>query len=194
MSELYYLEKNTLTQAEISALLDHINSNLEDDYRPNYQHAGFTHWDLYRSPNLEYQAMKKIIKLCYDTFTKNYEFKYNRFELKRFFGNVMHKGAINEPHDDDGDVYPGKPDIEEHYSAILMLSGDYTGGELYFEHHNKSVRLEPGDLIMFRGNAENLHGVREVLTGKRENIIIFFRNRPVEEDIEDEDWDALIAS
>lgn len=193
MPDLYYLEKNVLTPRETEAILDYINSNLEEDYRDHYQHAGFSMWDLYRSEDLEYEAMRKVIKICYDTFTKNYEFKYNRFELKRFFGNVMHTGAINEAHDDDGDVYPDKPEIEEHYSAILMLSGDYTGGELYFEHHKVSVRLEPGDLIMFRGNAENLHGVRKVLSGKRENVIIFFRNRPVDEDIDDPDWDELIS-
>jgi hypothetical protein len=33
---------------------------------------------------------------------------------------------------------------------------------------------------MFRGNAENLHGVREVTSGKRINVIIFFRNIPVD--------------
>jgi predicted 2-oxoglutarate/Fe(II)-dependent dioxygenase YbiX len=106
--------------------------------------------------------------------------KYNRFELKRVFGNVMLEGAINEAHDDDGDRYPGKPAVEEHYSAVLMLNNDYEGGELYFEHHGVQVRLEAGDLIMFRGNAENLHGVRQVTSGKRVNAIIFFRNHPTD--------------
>jgi predicted 2-oxoglutarate/Fe(II)-dependent dioxygenase YbiX len=78
-------------------------------------------------------------------------------------------------------VYPGKPAIEEHYSAILMLNSDYEGGELYFVHHGVEVKLEAGDLIMFRGNAENLHGVREITKGKRINVIIFFRNMPVED-------------
>lgn len=194
MPELYYLEKNALSQEEINAVLEYIDNNLEEDYRDHYQHAGFGQWDLYRSLSPEYKAMRKIIKLCHDTFIKNYKFKYNRFELKRFFGNVMSAGAVNDPHDDDGDVYPDKPLIEEHYSAILMLSGEYTGGELYFVHHGVEIRLEPGDLIMFRGNAANLHGVREVLSGRRANVIIFFRNVPVEHDIDDPDWDALISS
>lgn len=193
MGQLYYLEKNTLSPEEMDAILAHIDNNLEDDHRDHYQHAGFSMWDLYRSDGLEYKAMRKIIKLCYDTFTKNYNFKYNRFELKRFFGNVMHPGAVNEAHDDDGDVYPDKPDIEEHYSAILMLTDNYSGGELFFQHHGVSIRLDAGDLIMFRGNAANLHGVTEVLSGKRSNIIIFFRNRPVDHEINDADWDALIS-
>lgn len=194
MPELYYLEKNAITPEEIDALLKYIDGHLEEDYRDYYDHAAFEWSDMYHSPELEHQAMRKAIKICYDTFTKNYEFTYNRFELKRFFGNVMHAGALNEPHDDDGDVYPGRTDIEEHYSAVLMLTGDYEGGELFFQHHDVSIRLEPGDLIMFRGNAANLHGVRKVTSGKRVNMIIFFRNRPVEEEVRDDDWDRLISS
>lgn len=193
-SSLYYLIKNAISDEEIEALLKYISDNQEDDYRPHYRHTGISIQDFYADRIPEVVPLKKVIKACYETFTENYKFNYNRFELKRLFGNTMARGAVNEAHDDDGDVYPGKPEVEEHYSAVLMLSSDYTGGELYFEHHNVEVRLEAGDLIMFRGNAENLHGVREVLSGDRVNVIIFFRNYQIESKIDGDDWQDLVSS
>jgi hypothetical protein len=193
MSELYYLKQNAISPEEITTLIAYIKNNLTKDYRDHYQHAGILMHDFYESPDLEFQALRKVIEICRKTFIENYSFNYDKFELKRLFGNVMGQGAINEAHDDDGDRYPNKPVIEEHYSAVLMLSSDYTGGELFFQHHNKEIRLEPGDLIMFRGNAENLHGVREVLSGERINVIIFFRNCPTDVAISNELWLEVLA-
>lgn len=194
MSEIYYLEKNVLTPDECRALSAYIESNSSQDHRDHYKHSGILVYDILAGvvPD-ELYPIRRALLLANKIFTENYTFKYNRFELKRLFGNIMYKGAVNDPHDDDGDVYPGKKDVEEHYSCVLMLNDDYEGGELFFEHHGVQIRLEAGDLIMFRGNAENLHGVREVLSGKRINVIIFFRNfeldRPYDEDI----WLDFIA-
>lgn len=188
MSEIYHLKKKVLTEAECQALSKYIESNSSQDHRPHYRHSGMLIYDILAGtiPD-EMLPIRRALLVANEVFTRNYTFKYNRFELKRLFGNIMYEEAINEPHDDDGDVYPGKKDIEEHYSCVLMLNSDYEGGELYFEHHNVEVKLEAGDLIMFRGNAQNLHGVRKVLRGKRTNVIIFFRNfeldRPYDEDI-----------
>lgn len=177
MVEIYGLEKNVLTAEECSALSRYIEDNSEVDHRPHYRHSGMLIYDILAGEVPDVVVpVRRAIKIANKFFTSNYSFKYNRFELKRLFGNIMYAGAINEPHDDDGDVYPGKMDIEEHYSCVLMLNSDYDGGELYFQHHGVQLKLEAGDLIMFRGNAENLHGVREVLDGKRTNVIIFFRN------------------
>jgi hypothetical protein len=151
MSELYYLKQNAISPEEITTLIAYIKNNLTKDYRDHYQHAGILMHDFYESPDLEFQALRKVIEICRKTFIENYSFNYDKFELKRLFGNVMGQGAINEAHDDDGDRYPNKPVIEEHYSAVLMLSSDYTGGELFFQHHNKEIKLEPGDLINFAG-------------------------------------------
>jgi len=189
MPSLYYLEKNVLSSEECAAAAKYIEDHSEDDYRDHYKHSGMLLYDVLAGelPD-ELVPIRKAVKLAGKTFLANYEFTYNRFELKRLFGNIMYEGAINEPHDDDGDVYPGKNDIEEHYSCILMLNSEYEGGELYFEHHGVEVRLEAGDLIMFRGNAANLHGVREVLSGKRVNVIIFFRNFELDRDYDEDIW------
>lgn len=194
MPEIYYLEKNVLSSEECLALSEHIESTSEADHRNYYRHSGILIYDILAGTvPAPVEPVRRALKIANKTFIDNYTFRYNRFELKRLFGNIMYKGAVNDPHDDDGDVYPGKMAVEEHYSCILMLNSDYEGGELYFEHHGVELRLEAGDLIMFRGNAENLHGVRKVLEGKRTNVIIFFRNfeldRPYDEDI----WLDFIA-
>lgn len=177
MKNIYYLEKNVLTESECEALSKYIIENSVEERRENYRHFPILLYDMLQGSIPEpLKPIRKAIKIANKVFNENYTFTYNRFELKRLFGNIMNTNAINEPHDDDGDIYPGKKDIEEHYSCILMLNSDYEGGELYFENHKIEVKLEAGDLIMFRGNAENLHGVRKVLSGKRTNIIIFFRN------------------
>jgi hypothetical protein len=194
MPELYYLQKNVLTLEECEHLTTYISDNSEADQREGYRHSGFYIQDFYKGGTRKIDLLRRAAVICNSVFTENYDFKYNTFELKRFFGNTMYTGAINEPHDDDGDDYPGKPDIEEHYSAILMLNSEYTGGELFFPHHNKEVRLEAGDLIMFRGNAENLHGVRKVLSGSRVNVIIFFRNYPKDSPSDNSEWLDFINS
>jgi hypothetical protein len=196
MSDLYYLEKNVLTAEECSALIEHFKDNSEDDYRPGYKHSGLYAHELLLGTGLPgpVSPIRRAIKICHDTFTNNYIFKYNRFDLKRLFGNIMSTGAFNEAHDDDGDVYPDKPATEEHYSAVLMLNSDYEGGELFFQHHDVEIRLEAGDLIMFRGNAKNLHGVREITSGERVNVIIFFRNYPSDNDIVGDLYEEFVTT
>jgi hypothetical protein len=191
MPDLYYLEKNVLSQEELEFLTSFTMDNLTPDLRPFYLHSGPVMTGFHDKEDSRFDALRRAVDICHDTFVKNYEMTYDRFELKRLFGNVMMAGAINHAHDDDGDKYPGKPDIEEHYSAVLMLEDEYTGGEFYFQHKGVEVRLEAGDLIMFRGNAENLHGVRTVLSGKRVNVIIFFRNYPSDVTYSRNDWKDL---
>ncbi len=195
MSNLYFLEKNLLTEEECEALASYIEDNSGDDYRPQYRHTGMLYQDVVTGniPDVM-KPIQRALKLANKTFIDNYDFTYNHFEIKRLFGNVMYEGALNEPHDDDGDVYPGKKNIEEHYSCILMLNSDYEGGELYFEHKNVELKLEAGDLIMFRGNAENLHGVRKITSGKRVNVIIFFRNFELETPYDSDIWKDFIES
>lgn len=178
MTEVYHIIENALSPERCAELTRKFIEEADPSFdpRPGYSHYGLKENNM-RDPNYRgYDDLKEAITRAYEHFMSTYDMTYNTFELKRLFGNVMSKGAVNEQHDDDGDVYPDKPDVEEHYSCILMLNDDYEGGELYFTHHNIELKLKTGDLIMFRGNAANLHGVREVLSGERVNIIIFFRN------------------
>jgi len=172
----YKLVKNVLTPEQCKSYRDWIDQySHKDAFRPGYKMATIPVEDFYNKEIVFLNPLRSAINKVEEFFKSNYEIKYT-FDMKRLYGNIMDTGAENPAHDDDGDHYEGKPDVELHYSSILMLNSDYEGGELYFQHHGLQVKLEEGDVIMFRGNAENLHGVRPVKEGKRYNFIFFFRD------------------
>jgi hypothetical protein len=183
MNGIYKLVKNALPAercAELSKeFLD--NALYGFDPRPGYGHYPLIKPGEHFGMFTDYPDIRGVADLAYNHFLETYPMTYNTFELKRGFGNVMLEGAENQQHDDDGDVYDGREEIEEHYSCILMLNSDYEGGELFFTHHGIELKLEAGDLIMFRGNAANLHGVRTITSGYRSNIILFFKNYHAEQ-------------
>ena len=172
----YTLVKGVLTPAQCEAYRSWIDTYaVKDAFRPGYRLASIPINEFYDESFSFLQPLRTVINKVEKHFRDNYDIKYT-FDMKRLYGNIMDTGAQNPAHNDDGDHYEGKPEIELHYSSILMLNSDYDGGELYFEHHGVEVKLEEGDVIMFRGNAENLHGVRPVKTGRRFNFIFFFRD------------------
>lgn len=172
----YRLVKGVLTPSQCAAYRTWIEDHAADDaFRPGYKLARLPLEDIANEDNKFLQPLRTVLRKVEKHFRSSYEILHS-FGLKRIYGNIMDTGAENPAHDDDGDYYEGKPDVELHYSCILMLNSDYEGGELYFEHHGLETKLEEGDLIMFRGNAANLHGVRPVLEGKRYNVIFFYRD------------------
>ena len=172
----YTLVKGVLTPAQCAAYRTWIETYaIADAFRPGYRLSTVGIPELYNENNSFLQPLRVLLNKVESHFRGSYDIKHI-FDMKRLYGNIMDTGAQNPAHDDDGDHYDGKPSVELHYSSILMLNSDYEGGELYFEHHGVEVKLEEGDLIMFRGNAENLHGVRTVKEGRRFNFIFFFRD------------------
>lgn len=172
----YTLIKGVLTPPQCEAYRAWIERYAtRDAFRAGYSLATIPVDDFYDDRYQFLQPLRVVINKVEKHFRDNYDIKYT-FDMKRLYGNIMDTGSENPAHNDDGDHYDGKPEVELHYSSILMLNSDYKGGELYFQHHGLEVKLEEGDLIMFRGNAENLHGVRTVEEGRRFNFIFFFRD------------------
>ena len=172
----YKLVKGVLTPSQCETYIKWIDKYAaKDQFREGYRLLSMPKFHLFDETNSFLQPLRVVLKKVHKYFTTNYEMKHE-FGMKRFYGNIMDTGAENPAHDDDGDYYEGKPKVELHYSCILMLNSDYEGGELYFRNHGLEVKLEAGDLIMFRGNAENLHGVRPIKEGKRYNFIFFYRD------------------
>jgi hypothetical protein len=172
----YKLIKNALTPSQCETYIEWIEKYAtKDQFRPGYRLLGIPLPTFYDEQFDFLQPLRMALGKVEKFFRKTYEMQHT-FDMKRLYGNIMDTGSSNPAHDDDGDYYDGKPEVELHYSSILMLNSNYEGGELYFEHFGIDIKLEQGDLIMFRGNAANLHGVREVLDGKRFNFIFFFRD------------------
>ncbi len=84
-------------------------------------------------------------------------------------------GAFANPHSDNSD-FAGNPNAFEinKFVGILYLNDDYEGGELYFPHHDISIRPEAGMFITFPGGVENIHGVTEITAGTRYTMVSFW--------------------
>ena len=51
------------------------------------------------------------------------------------------------------------------YAAVLYYNDDYTEGEVFFPQHDISLRPSPGDLLIFPGTKDYVHGVHPVGEG-----------------------------
>lgn len=115
---------------------------------------------------------------------KEIEKHYGVGPLNKFEGGMVKlvKGSSNGPHSDmynmDGTRYDGDGRDENlEYSALLYLSEygvDFTGGELYFPNQDFTVEPQRGKLVFFQGDLEHIHEVKEVTSGERYALVMFF--------------------
>lgn len=89
-------------------------------------------------------------------------------------------GADHYPHCDREAMSNGEVDFMPNYSpdmfntpvlieyaANLYLNDDFEGGELFFPERNLSIKPKAGQLILFPGGNEYIHGVKPVTSGTR---------------------------
>lgn len=54
------------------------------------------------------------------------------------------------------------------YTSMLYLNDDFEGGELFFPQHNEfSIKPETGMLLIFSGDINTMHGIRQIKSGNR---------------------------
>lgn len=177
-----------LTDGELFDLLDYFehNKDQDTDFRDGYSHASLNALGHHMGGDPEFPLEKldarihplvRVLDVCKKYFESTFEMK-NTFTYKRGFLNEMSEGAWLGDHNDDDDIYAGKVLGEVHYSALLFLTGanDYEGGELVFTVEDREFKIKPArkDLILFKGDI--VHGVSKVLSGRRVNFVIFFRD------------------
>ena len=86
-------------------------------------------------------------------------------------------GMKLEPHADNFWIDdPQKPHYTSNrdYSSVLYLNNDFTGGETYFRDYNYSITPKPGKLVIFTSGAKHIHGVTEILSGKRYTMATWY--------------------
>jgi len=54
-----------------------------------------------------------------------------------------------------------------HIASVYYINDDYIGGEIYFPDHELEIKPKPNSLIIFPGNENYLHGVREIVDNDR---------------------------
>lgn len=85
------------------------------------------------------------------------------------------KGTEQKPHADaanpDGSPHPFS---YRQWTSLLYLNDNYEGGQVYFPQHGLEPVLKPGTLLLFVGDLDNLHGVREITKGTRYTLSGFY--------------------
>lgn len=97
--------------------------------------------------------------------------KFNHeLSLKQINYVNMKTGASNSLHFDTHN----EGEDEREYAALLYLNKDYDGGEINFPDIDLCLKPNPTTLIFFKGDNTLMHEVKEVTSGERKNIVIFF--------------------
>jgi hypothetical protein len=63
---------------------------------------------------------------------------------------------------------------QRHYTGLVYLNDDFTGGELVFPDRDVVIIPKPGLFIGFPSNHKFVHAVPKVLSGKRYSLPIWF--------------------
>jgi hypothetical protein len=118
-----------------------------------------------------YEGIKdifKIIEKVNDIIIKSYDFKH--IAPKGGLSVVKwEKGSKLNPHVDDLGYI-----TNNNVAALIYLNDDYEGGEISFQTHDLSIKPKTGDLLIFPGNLHYAHEVKEVLSGSRYTVPIWF--------------------
>lgn len=154
----------------------------------------FTYDTFYSRYDLDKQFYLDLAKRIEPHVKERFEAKNIRTE--QYLINRWRPGREQQPHLDYFIEQEGEHDYEmlekyhlpksyldtfesrfqtKHYSSLIYLNDDYVGGELYFpQHENLTLRMEPGDLVVFRGDENTLHGVKKIESGIRYTISLFW--------------------
>lgn len=62
-----------------------------------------------------------------------------------------------------------------HIATLIYLNNDYSGGEITFPEHDLLIKPNLGDLIIFPGNINYMHEVKEIQSGIRYTSPNWFR-------------------
>ncbi|MFM0069328.1 2OG-Fe(II) oxygenase [Paraburkholderia aspalathi] len=103
------------------------------------------------------------------------EFKKDQLFCDIFQFVRWREGDVLLPHADsqnpDGSYHPYH---YREYASLLYLNDDYEGGNIYFPKENFFPQVQPGDLVLFPGTLDYLHGVTKVTIGTRYTIAGFY--------------------
>ena len=59
--------------------------------------------------------------------------------------------------------------------SIIYLNDQYEGGEVFFPQHDREIRPVAGNAFAFPGDEHYMHGVREITSGCRYTLPIFWK-------------------
>jgi predicted 2-oxoglutarate/Fe(II)-dependent dioxygenase YbiX len=121
----------------------------------------------------------QVKQLIIDQFYQKPELYCDIFQFVRW-----QPGVELLPHADsenpDGSCHPYS---YRAFASIIYLNNDYEGGNIYFpKSNNFTPQITPGDLVIFPGTLDYLHGVTKITSGTRYTIAGFFTHDPKHHD------------
>jgi len=99
------------------------------------------------------------------------EFICNKFEEPIDNLYIIHRLIYGE----NGYAKKHKDRFTTHKTVSILLSSDFTGGEMYINDKDVSLTNE-GDYVVFNGGKES-HEVKKIITGERDVLIIWFSKK-----------------
>ena len=104
--------------------------------------------------------------------------------VESFFVACLFTGDSHIPHADNERRERGRwvPNHtpQRHYTGLVYLNDDFTGGELVFPGRDLVITPKPGLLVGFPSNHKFVHAVPKVLSGKRYSLPIWFSVNSIE--------------
>jgi hypothetical protein len=180
-TESQHIIADFVSPSECAPLLEHLLPNsipipgILSDY-------GLRTVDFSNVPASVHDQLMQVVPFTEKLIKENFDTKPS-FTFRGGSIAIMPEGSNNPLHVDDEQTYPA-PESEvidapttvhkKHFSAIFMLNDDYEGGFLEFPNQEKKYRLNPGQVLVFKGDHDNPHLVSEVTKGTRINFIMFF--------------------
>ena len=113
----------------------------------------------------------RVCSICAKFDTE--EVVYPEFSNLVYWGTGMELGAHADNFWIDN---PEKPHYSCHrdYSAVIYLNNNYVGGETFFVKNGYEVEPKIGKLILFTSGKEHVHGVKQVTSGSRYTMALWF--------------------
>lgn len=191
---IYHLIENAISAEEQSDILRFFEANKEPDPREGWEFCPLKELNKhlfnlisFNDVQPEVQSLVKIVEYSKKYFLDNYQMNHV-FEYKRGFMGSMQSGASLGVHSDNDDLYGGRRQNEKHYSGLLFLTDDYVGGELIFPEFKIALTPPARSLLLFDG--KNRHGVNTVISGRRINYVLFFKDYNPSDEVIITEFDA----
>lgn len=172
--------KNFLSQEEIDLVMSYLRNHEND---PEFSGGKMLSFKDASAENkavadIMVRCEKRIYDIVIDKFCKKYGIRIKRnpwvelhfIKWRPEMGSALHSDC----------QYPnGDPLMKSNYyklnlTALIYPNSDYVGGEIGWPDYGVEIKPEPGDLVVFPANNSYLHYVKDVVSGFRYTMPIWY--------------------
>lgn len=172
--------KNFLNELDKQKIVDFLNTHRED---PEFSGGKIIDKKKAYLENKEVSdLMKKYEKMLYPIVQKYFCEKYN-IKVKEHPWNELHfvkwRPEMSSQLHSDCQYPNGDPLMKSNYyklniTALIYPNDDYVGGEIGWPDYDLEIKPESGDMVMFPANNDYLHYVKEVVSGIRYTMPMWY--------------------